>query len=149
VHSSLPRNDGSLAANEIAAMVGLSVGEVSDLLGTDAGASTGLSDAATARVSAAVHAIAAACTAGSAAPGGGAARGPALEGSLGELLAVVSAELRGAENALQSGVELLPALAEDIARSHGAAQVVRAAVQRTAGVSAAAQETERRVGHAT
>lgn len=145
VHKSLPRDDGSLAADEIAAMVGLSVGEVSDLLGTGSDACSSLSNAAIARISAAVGAIMAACPSGEPTRNSRPAQGADLGAQVAELLAIVSAELRGAENALQGGVELLPALVEEAGRARDAARVVRHAVQRAPGVCAAAQDAERHV----
>jgi hypothetical protein len=155
VHNRLPKDDGSLAADEIAAMVGLSVGEVSDLLGTDAGSAPGVPDAVFARVTLALSAVHQQCTHSDVpraeGQGTAAARSPRrhpanLDAQLATLLASVTAELSCAENVLDISADALAVIADEAALVPDAAHFVRAALQRGVGVRTAAQDAERRTG---
>ena len=148
VHSRLPRGDGGLAADEIAAMVGLSVGEVSDLLGTGGSASSAPNAAIVSRLLAALDGLRSAAT--PKAPSSP-RKGTAPESVANCAAVVVSclqAELQGAENALDGTLQSLPVLLDEGVRIEGAAQCVRGALQRTKGVFAAATEAERRLAAA-
>ena len=141
-------SEGSLAPDEIAAMVGLSVGEVSDLLGSDAACSSNQQHGAQESIRDALTCLRRACQAvGHRAPRSDAADGSAADTEVTDsataLLSCLTAELHSAQQELDSSLHALAGSLEG-SEQHSALPRMLGS---TAMVLAAAQQAEHDLQH--